>query len=88
LFHFTQNLLLFADIEVMKTVLLLLLVTSVYAQAEFEKKISKENEAAMNNEKLKCRWVCDKKLYKEQQITEAISFYKNAKEYSFSKKEF
>jgi hypothetical protein len=72
----------------MKTAFLFLLVSFVSAQTEFEKKISKENEAAMNNEKLKCRWVCDKKLYKEQKITEAISFYKNAKEYSFSKKEF
>ena len=72
----------------MKTAFLFLLVSFVSAQTEFEKKISKENEAAMNNEKLKCRGVCDKKLYKEQKITEAISFYKNAKEYSFSKKEF
>ena len=83
-----QTLLYLADMHTMKSLLLLLLVSFVCAQTQFEKKISKENEAAMNNEKIKCRWVCDKKLYKEQQITEAISFYKNAKEYSFSKQEF
>lgn len=88
MFHLTQILLLCADIQTMKIVLLLILVSFVGAQTLFEKKLSKENVQAMQNEKLKCRWVCDKKLYKEQQIKEAISFYKNSKEYNFSKKGF
>ncbi len=33
---------------------------------------------------IRCRYVCDKKLYKEQKIAEAISFYKNSKEYNSS----
>jgi hypothetical protein len=72
----------------MKNLLLLFLASFIYGQTQFEKKISKENEAAMENKKIKCRWVCDKKLYKEQKIEEAISFYKNSKDYNFSKKEF
>ncbi len=51
-------------------------------------KASKPNIEAMHNPKIKCRWVCDKKVYKEQKISEAISFYKNSKYYKFDKKEF
>jgi len=35
------------------------------------------------NEKIRCRYVCDKKLYKEQVIADAITFYINSKDYSF-----
>lgn len=49
----------------------------------FDTKRSIENEKAVANEKIKCRYVCDKKIYKEQEIADAISFYKNAKEYKF-----
>jgi len=61
--------------------------TSMLAQS-FEKELTKENRVAMENEKVKCRWVCDKKLYKEQKIAEAISYYKNSKEHNFTKKDF
>lgn len=74
--------------NLMKTTLLFFLVTLLYSQTEFEPKMTIENEKAMQNEKIKCRWVCDKKIYKEQKIAEAISFYKNAKEYKFTKEGF
>ena len=41
------------------------------------------NVKASENQKIKCRYVCDKKIYKEQEIADAISFYKNSKEYKF-----
>ncbi|WP_321779523.1 hypothetical protein [Sulfurimonas sp.] len=47
----------------------------------FEKKKSIENKEAIENKKIKCRLVCDKKVYKEQKISEAIEFYKNSKDY-------
>lgn len=72
----------------MKTVLILMVVSTLFADIKFEKRASKENVEAMQNKKIKCRWVCDKKLYKEQQIAEAISFYKNSKDYHFTKKDF
>ena len=45
----------------------------------FNTKKSSENNKAINNKKIKCRYVCDKKIYKEQKIAEAISFYKKLK---------
>lgn len=36
------------------------------------------------NKKLTCRVVCDKKIYKEQKIAEAISYYKSSNYYVFS----
>ena len=42
----------------------------------FNTKKSIENVKAINNQKVKCRYVCDKKIYKEQKIADAISFYK------------
>lgn len=49
----------------------------------FDTKRSVENEQAVANERIKCRYVCDKKIYKEQKIADAISFYKNARGYKF-----
>jgi len=72
----------------MKKILFLLLSSLLLAEYQFEKKASKENVDAMKNKKIKCRLVCDKKLYKEQKIFEAVSFYKNSKDYNFSKKDF
>lgn len=72
------------DISLMKNFLVMLLSLSTLLATDFEKKTTKENREAMENEKVKCRWVCDKKLYREQKIAEAISFYKNSKEYRFS----
>lgn len=51
----------------------------------YEKKKEPLNEQAEKNSKIRCRYVCDKKLYKEQKISEAIEFYKNSKEYGFNK---
>ena len=44
----------------------------------FNTKKSKENKDAIKNKKIKCRVVCDKKIYKEQKIADAILFYKNS----------
>jgi len=49
----------------------------------FETKRTPLNEKASQNEKIVCRYVCDKKIYKEQEIGDAISFYKKSKEYKF-----
>jgi len=69
-------------------ILFLLLPTLLFCEKIYDTKLSSENCAAMENKKIKCRWVCDKKIYKEQKIAEAISFYKNSKYYKFDKKEF
>ncbi len=80
----------------MKKVILLIFPVLLLAQTPFDTPEPKQfnlssfnttgnqlNQKASENKKIKCRWVCDKKLYKEQKIAEAISFYKNAKEYIF-----
>jgi len=74
-----------ADFEKMKILLLLLLSLSLFGEHIYERKMTKENITAMNNKKIKCRIVCDKKIYKEQKISEAVSFYKNSQLYKFSK---
>ena len=43
----------------------------------FNTKMGEQNIKAANNQKIKCRYVCDKKLYKQQKIADAISFYEN-----------
>lgn len=72
----------------MKTSLFLLLISMLSAESIYEKKSSNANKKAVANEKIKCRWICDRKVYKEQKISEAISFYKNSKDYKFTKKSF
>lgn len=72
----------------MHKLIYLLLPALLLSNSSFETKVSLENKKAMENKKIKCRWVCDKKVYKEQKIADAISFYKNSKDYTFSKKEF
>jgi len=42
----------------------------------YETKETKEVKQASENEKIKCRYVCDKKIYKEKKIGEAVSYYK------------
>jgi hypothetical protein len=82
----------------MKKVLFLIFYTVLFAQSPFETKkenhfdlsayetkARSENIKAANNSKIKCRWVCDKKIYTEQKIAEAVSFYKNSKDYNFTK---
>jgi len=71
----------------MNKIFLLIISVVLFADATFETKVSPENREAMQNKKIKCRWVCDKKLYKEQKIADAISFYKNSKDYKFTKQE-
>ena len=77
-----------ADIVLMNKLIYLLISTILLSNSNFETKVSRENREAMENKKIKCRWVCDKKLYKEQKISDAISFYKNSKDYKFTKKPF
>jgi len=69
----------------MKILLLLLITTLLFSEKIYEKRVGSANKKAMENEKIKCRWVCDKKIYKEQKIAQAISFYKNSKYYKFRK---
>ena len=72
----------------MKIIAIMFVSFNLLLANSFEKKSTKENRDAMENNKVKCRWVCDKKLYREQKIAEAISFYKNAKEYTFKASSF
>jgi len=81
-----KNIFTLADFDTMKFLTLLLLVSSLFAEHIYEKKASKENREAMKNEKIKCRWVCDKKVYKEQKIADAVLFYRNSQTYKFNKK--
>ena len=52
--------------------------TSIYNTVE-----SSENKKASKNSEVKCRYVCDKRVYKEQQISDAVSFYRSSKNYKF-----
>lgn len=47
----------------------------------FNTKKTLANKQVMKNKKLQCRYVCDKKIYKEQKISEALLFYKNTTKY-------
>ncbi|MBU1658178.1 hypothetical protein KKG72_03895 [bacterium] len=80
----------------MNKIFILILPFVLLAKSPFESSQSQEfdvsafnfksnqlNEAASENVQVKCRWVCDKKIYKEQKIAEAIFFYKNSKDYKF-----
>lgn len=75
----------YADLNLMKMLLLLLTTTLLFGEKIYETRVSNANKKAMENERVKCRWVCDKKIYKEQKIAQAISFYKNSKYYKFTK---
>ena len=80
----------------MNKILFLLIFTTLFADSPFETPNSNsfdmsayetkgriENDQASQNSRIKCRWVCDKKIYTEQKIADAISFYKDSKDYSF-----
>lgn len=43
----------------------------------YEGKVTKANKQVSKNKKITCRYVCDKKVYKEQQISAAVSYYKH-----------
>ncbi len=81
----------------MRKIIILLFSISLFAQSPFESIIlpphqasvfnstkNKLNIKASKNEKITCRYVCDKKIYKEQVISDAITFYINSKDYSFN----
>ncbi len=76
---------------------ILLLSTFLFAQSPFETakerrfdlsifdtSMSKQNKRVSQNDRVRCRYVCDKKIYKEQKIADAIFFYKNSKDYNIS----
>ena len=46
--------------------------------SKFDTKRTKENMQAIDNKTIACRYVCDKKIYKEQKIADAIFFYKSS----------
>ena len=52
--------------------------TSAYDTKERE-----ENIEASGNARITCRFVCDKKVYKEKKISDAIEFYKKTRNYNF-----
>ena len=79
----------FADVKFMKKFIILILPIALMALSPFETpkpnsfnlsvfdtKKSEENIKATNNPKIKCRYVCDKKVYREQKMADAIFFYK------------
>ena len=72
----------------MKKLSILLLASFLFGETLYESKASKENRDAMQNRQIKCRTVCDKKIYKEQKIESAVSFYKNSKNYKFNRNGF
>lgn len=49
----------------------------------FETKVTPQAKITAQNEKIVCRYVCDKRVYKEQKIGDAVTFYKNATGYTF-----
>ncbi|MBA1438598.1 MAG: hypothetical protein FAF05_06380 [Epsilonproteobacteria bacterium] len=69
-----------------KKIVILLLPVLLLGERLYESRYSKANKKAMQNPKIKCRTVCDKKIYRQQEISEAINFYRNAKEYKFNTK--
>ncbi len=72
----------------MKFLTILLISTVLFGEKIYETKVCDVNKKAMQNKKIKCRWVCDKKIYNEQKIKEAVLFYKNSKDYKFTKGRF
>jgi len=72
----------------MKILFILFITTILFGERIYETKVSNTNRKVMQNKKIKCRWVCDKKIYKEQKIREAVLFYKNSKTYKFTKSSF
>ncbi len=84
------------DVVMMNKILLVIFPVFLLAQTPFDTPQAKQfdlscfnttgnqlNKKASENKKIKCRWVCDKKVYKEQKIAEAILFYKSSNNYSF-----
>jgi hypothetical protein len=53
---------------------------NVFDTSVYETKDTKETVLASENKKINCRYICDKKLYKEQQIGNAVLYYKELEE--------
>jgi hypothetical protein len=81
----------------MKKTVFLILPIMLYAFSPFETpelksfdtsiyntKNAKENVKASINPEITCRVVCDKKIYNEQKISDAINFYKKSRDYNNS----
>jgi len=64
-----------------KRILMFLIPTLLFSEhihKEQKQKCPKKAEKKIN-----CRWICNKKVYREREIAKAISFYKKSKYYSF-----
>ena len=57
--------------------------SNYFDTSAYNTKEKKENIKASKNKKITCRYVCDKKVYKEQRMSDAIKFYKKTRNYSF-----
>ena len=78
----------------MKWLISLVFPLLLNAQSPFESIVTPPHKASVFNttatkinkkiDKIMCRIICDKKIYKEQVISEAIAFYINSKDYSFN----
>jgi len=86
--NITKTIFLYVDFEIMKILTILFIATILLGEKLYETKVSQQNRQVMQNKKIKCRLVCDKKIYKEQKIQEAVLFYKNSKDYKFTKSGF
>ncbi len=47
----------------------------------YDTKNRDENIKASQNSQIVCRYICDKKIYKEQKITDAVEFYKKERKF-------
>jgi len=67
----------------MKKILFLLLPSLLLSEHIHSKEKTNGSQDVKKSSKIKCRWVCDKKSYREKEIVKAISFYKHSKYYKF-----
>lgn len=47
----------------------------------YDTKNREENIEASKNSRITCRYTCDKKIYKEQKIMDAVEFYKKERKF-------
>ena len=47
----------------------------------YDTKNRDENIKASKNSQITCRYTCDKKIYKEQKISDAVAFYKKERKF-------
>ena len=72
----------------MKIFLILIISTILFGESIYEITVSPTNKQAIQNKKVKCVVVCNKRVYREQQISAAVSFYKKSKNYHFNRNGF